>query len=443
MTLRKRLTLVSAAAVAAAVAVASVLSWFIVRDELRDQVDATLHERASEVLVEDPATGRFSVELPAPPLGAARGYVQLVSVEGESELLPGERTKLPIDDRARDVAAGREDQFFSDESVDGVHVRVLTTRVAPGLAVQLALPLEDVDSVLRGLAVLLGLVGLSGIAVAAGLGLLVARAALVPVRELTDTAEHVAETRDLSRRIDAVGEDEVSRLAASFNTMLAALESSVASQRQLVSDASHELRTPLTSLRTNLEVLAREDMLSRAERERLLGDVIAQVEELSVLVGDVVDLARGNEPEALVEDVRLDVLVADAVARARAHAPSTHFETDLEPTIVRGVPARLDRAVANLLDNAAKWSPPRGTVEVSLRKGELSVRDEGPGIAEADLPHVFDRFYRSPGARGLAGSGLGLAIVRQVAESHGGSVSAERAEGGGARLRLALPVADS
>ena len=441
MSLRARLTLVSAAAVAAAVALASVLGWFIVRDQLRDQVDETLRDRASETFVEQGPAGDFSIRLPSPPLGGARGYAQLVPAQGEIELPPGERTELPIDERAREVAAGRREEFFQDADVAGTHVRVLTARIADDLAVQVALSLEGVDSVLRRLALILGFVGVGGIGLAAGIGLLVARAALKPVRALTDATEHVAETRDLTRRIDASGTDELSRLAASFNTMLGALESSLAAQRQLVADASHELRTPLTSLRTNMEVLARGDGLSPGERERLVGDVVRQLEEMSVLVGDVVDLARGTEPEADLEDVRLDVLVEAAVERARRHAPGIRFDVRAEPTLVRGVPSRLDRAVANLLDNAVKWSPPGGTVHVSTRDGEVCIRDEGPGIADADLPHVFDRFYRAPGARSLPGSGLGLAIVRQVAESHGGFAAADRGEDGGACLRLRLPAA--
>jgi two-component system, OmpR family, sensor histidine kinase MprB len=307
--------------------------------------------------------------------------------------------------------------------------------------VQAVRPLDDVDRTLRRLLFALVLVSLGGVALAVWLGLLVARAALTPVKQLTDAAEHVARTRDLSRRIRADRTDELSRLGASFNTMLEALSSSQQAQRQLVADASHELRTPLTSLRTNIEVLS-SDALPPEDRERLLADVVAQLGELTLLVSDLVDLARGDEPAAVPEDVRLDLLVADAVERARRHAPDKTFFTDLEPSLVEGVPGRLDRAVANLIDNAAKWSPPGGQIEVSVSGGEVSVRDHGPGIADSDLPHVFDRFYRAPAARGLPGSGLGLAIVRQVAQSHGGTVTAERANGGGARMRLTLPVAE-
>jgi signal transduction histidine kinase len=220
--------------------------------------------------------------------------------------------------------------------------------------------------------------------------------------------------------------------------MLAALEESQQAQRQLVADASHELRTPLTSLRTNVELLA-QGRLPDDERSRALSDVSTQLEELTVLVTDVVDLARDGERELAVEDVRLDLLVSDAVERAHLHAPKVEFETDLSESLVRGVPERIFRAVANVLDNAAKYSPAGGKVEVKAADGEVTVRDHGPGIAAEDLPHVFDRFYRSPASRGTPGSGLGLAIVRQVVESHGGLVSAGPANGGGTVVRLAFP----
>ena len=258
--------------------------------------------------------------------------------------------------------------------------------------------------------------------------------------ELTDAAEHVARTRDLSRRIEREGDDELSRLAGAFNTMLEALDDSQRAQRRLVADASHELRTPLTSLRTNLEVLARGG-LAPGDHERLRADLIAQLEELTLLVSDLVDLAREEEPVAEREVLALDELVAAAVERARRHAPGVEFSAALEPVLVEGVRSRLDRAVANLLDNAAKHGD--GHVEVVLRDGVLTVRDHGPGIAAEDLPFVFDRFYRSAAARGRPGSGLGLAIVRQAAEAHGGAVRAGAAPGGGAELTLTLPTAQT
>ncbi|XVQ84420.1 ATP-binding protein [Microbispora siamensis] len=282
-------------------------------------------------------------------------------------------------------------------------------------------------------------VALGGLVLSGALGWLAARAALRPVNALKDAAGRVATTRDLTTRIDVAGDDELSSVARSFNAMLDALERSAKSQKRLVADASHELRTPLTALRTNVELLMRGD-LPQEVHEEVSRAVKSGLEELTALVSDVVELARDEEPAVLVESVRLDELVEREVARAARHWPSTAYSMSAEPTVVRGVPDRLARAVANLLDNAAKYSPAGGLVEVSLRGGVLTVRDHGPGISADDLPHVFDRFYRAPSARQLPGSGLGLAIVGQVVDSHGGSVSASPAPGGGTLVRLALPV---
>jgi two-component system sensor histidine kinase MprB len=393
------------------------------------------------------ASGRTStikVVLPTPKLGGAAGFAQLILASGQ--VLRSEATSpgvgLPVTAATRAVAAGRRGAYFSDATIRGTSVRMLTERAASGVAVwQVALPLSDVNSTLGRLELVLAAVSLGGIGLAAALGLLVSRSALVPVRRLTGAAERVARTQDLGHRIEAGGEDELSRLAASFNTMLAALERSRLAQRQLVSDASHELRTPLTSVQANLDALAIGEGLSPRERAGAVAAAQAQLRELTVLVGDLVDLSKTDVEEIEVEDVRLDLAAAAAVERARLHAPRCTFSLDVEPCLVRAAPARLDRAIANLLDNASKWSPPSppaGAVEVRVRKGSLEVRDRGPGIAEDDLPRVFDRFYRAPAARGLPGSGLGLAIVRQVAEIHGGTVHAANDSGGGARLTLEL-----
>jgi two-component system sensor histidine kinase MprB len=446
---RQRLVLLSAAAVAIAVVLASCITFLVVRNELRGQVDDRLQDVVSRIPVPAelllpgtvPQSGEDVLVLPSGPLGSRDTYAQIVRPDGTVVRPRGTRIELPADERVIEVARGDRKPFFSDATIGGVHARVYTAELPTGDAVQAVRPLDDVDRTLRRLLFALVLVSLGGVALAVWLGLMVARAALTPVKQLTDAAEHVARTRDLSRRIRADRTDELSRLGASFNTMLEALSNSQQAQRQLVADASHELRTPLTSLRTNIEVLS-SDALPPEDRERLLADVVAQLGELTVLVSDLVDLARGDEPAAVPEDVRLDLLVADAVERARRHAPDKTFFTELEPSLVEGVPGRLDRAVANLIDNAAKWSPSGGQIEVRVSGGEVSVRDHGPGIADSDLPHVFDRFYRAPAARGLPGSGLGLAIVRQVAQSHGGTVTAERANGGGARMRLTLPVTE-
>ena len=442
MSFRARLTLAVALAVAVAVAATSAITYVLVRNELRGQVDDALRERVSSVrlrVVTDPVTGEPQLDLPPDRFGGAAGITQLVTSAGEAIRSPDATVDLPVTDRARQTAAGDHRPFFADARVAGTHLRVYTLPVDnPGLALQIARPLEEVDAALDRIRVLLFLIAAVGIALAAALGLIVAKAVLAPVQRLTRTAEEVSETRDLSRRIDASGTDELSRLAATFNTMLGALEDSARAQRQLVSDASHELRTPLTSLRTNIEVLARDQAMPAVDREALLRDVTEQLTEMTALIAELVELARGDQAPTEPEDVRLDLIAAVAIERTRRNRPGVRFKPQLEESLIRGVPSTVERAVSNLLDNAAKWSPPRGVVEVTVRDGELTVRDHGPGIDEADLPFVFDRFYRAPAARGMPGSGLGLAIVRQVAEAHGGTVVADRADGGGTLMRLTL-----
>jgi two-component system sensor histidine kinase MprB len=436
MSFRTRLALVAAAAVALAVVLASVTTYVVVRDQLRGTVDEALQERADEIS-QRPLDAVFRG--PGPPLGEAGGYPQLVRAEDGATFRPeGATAPLPVNKNVLDVAEGNREDFMMDSRVDGTHVRVLTFPYVPGYAIQVARPLSEVDHTLDRIRLFLILIAAGGIAVAAALGLLVARAALAPVRRLTTATENVTETGDLSERIESGGQDEIGRLAESFNTMLGALEESNRRQRQLVSDASHELRTPLTSLRTNIEVLARDESMKAADREQLLHDVVAELTEMTSLITELVELARGDVQPPEMEEVRLDLLVDDLLTRARRNAPQLEFDALLEETTVQGAPTTIERAVWNLLDNAAKWSPPGSRVEVRVADGEVIVRDHGPGIDEDDLPKVFDRFYRAPAARGLPGSGLGLAIVRQVAEAHGGRVVAERAEGGGTLMRVSF-----
>jgi two-component system sensor histidine kinase MprB len=387
-------------------------------------------------------TAGVKIVLPAPKLGGPPGYAQLLRPDG-SVLRSGEPGPgLPVSAATRAVAAGRRSAFLSDATVAGTRVRMLTARAPLGGAVwQVALPLTAVESTLANLRWLLAGVTVGGILLAAALGLLVSRAALVPVRRLTGAAERVARTQDLGHRIATADErDELGRLAVSFNTMLAALESSRLAQRQLVSDASHELRTPLTSVRANLDALAAGASLPEHDRARVIEAARAQLAELTVLVGDLVDLSKTGVEYAELEDVRLDLAVAAAVDRARTRTADCPYVVHSEPCLVRAAPARLDRAIANLLDNACKWGAASGPIEISVGRGRLAVRDHGPGIAEEDLPRVFDRFYRARGARAMPGAGLGLAIVRHFAETHGGSVHAESDPTGGARLTLELPA---
>jgi two-component system sensor histidine kinase MprB len=465
VSLRGRIVLLSGLAVAVAVAGVSIATYLLVRNELRGRVDSELQRDVSgrfeslppstadlpRLVVKRSAAGGRPELVPVGgrnsravqrlylPNGAV--YAQQVSDTGELLRPPGPHTDLPGRAEAREVAAGERPDFFSDAHVNGTHLRVFTAQVERGQAIQVARSFNEVDDTLGDLALILGLVSLAGIGLAGALGYFVSRAAVAPVERLQRAAEQVANTRDLSRRIDASGTDELAALARSFNLMLNALDSSLNAQRQLVADASHELRTPLASLRTNIEVLSRSENIGAEERRALLVDVIDQLEELTELVGDLVELARDAEHEQEPPDVvRLDVLVADAIERRRATAGDVGFDLETEPTPVHAVERRLERAVGNLLDNAVKWSPPGSAIEVRVADGALAVRDHGPGIAEEDLPHIFDRFYRSAAARGLPGSGLGLAIVRQVAETQHGSVAVANADGGGAVFTLRMPV---
>jgi two-component system, OmpR family, sensor histidine kinase MprB len=499
MSFRRRIAIASAAAVAIAVVLASILIYLLTSHQLHGQIDTQLRNRGLErtlLLRRLDARGQggranrrrerlridaereLDTDQGAPPPAHQRGRSRTGSptagsIFGGLTLAPGqvlgyqqvvnangdivERSRaagpvsLPVEARTRALAAEGGPPFLRDAEVDGIHLRVLAEPLGKGHAVQFAQPLTEVDHLLSRLRLILSLLVIGGIALAALLGRLVAGAAVLPLKRLTRAAEHVALTQDLSGRIQPSGEDELGRLAVSFNAMLDALErsmsaldASVDAQRQLVADASHELRTPITSLRTNIEILQQQGQLMSVEdHDRLLGDVVEQIGQLTLLMNDLIDLARGEEPRSDTEDLGFDVLVTEVIERAGRQAPDTPLLVALEPTVVTGVPSRLERAVSNLVDNAVKYSPPGAPVEVALRDGELSVRDHGPGISAEDLPHVFDRFYRGAGARGRPGSGLGLAIVRQVAAEHGGSVTAEAPPGGGTLLRLRLPGAEA
>src|SRR3954454_8093990 len=434
MSFRARMTMFVAAAVPVAVALAAFAAYCAARNELSGQVDAGLREQAHDLSGVEPDR---ILGYSGPVFGS---YYQVVASDGTTRLPPPLKHAIPIHPRTKLVAAGRSTPFFANDAVGKASARVYTFRYANNIAIQVAADIGDIESALARLRRVLVLVAVGGIGLATLLALTVTRSVLVPVRRLTAASEHVAATRDLSERMDASRRDELGRLAASFNTMLEALDEAVRAQRQLVADASHELRTPLTSLRTNIEVLARADALPEAEREKLLADVVEQLSEMSTLVSELVLVARGDAPGGDPETLRLDDLVAESVERARRNTPGVRFELTAKESTAEAVPAQLERAVGNLLDNAAKWSPAGGKVEVSVVDHEVQVRDHGPGIDESDVPFVFDRFYRAPSARGMPGSGLGLAIVHQVAQSHGGEVVIERPADGGTTMRLKLPA---
>ncbi|HEY5187998.1 MAG TPA: HAMP domain-containing sensor histidine kinase [Solirubrobacteraceae bacterium] len=376
-----------------------------------------------------------------PGFGGATGFVQLVSANAKRICLPlSEKTVIPVDAQVRALAATGHGHYLSDTEVGSTHLRTLVYGLGSRGALMVALPLTDVNNTLRKEILLLMLVAAAGILLAGLLGLLVARTALLPIARFTRQTETIAlnpERLD-HQRLDVHGGDELGRLASTFNRTLDALEGSVQAQRNLVADASHELRTPIATIRANLQLMRDEELLSPEDREALRADVIEELDELTALVGDVVELARGSKPSGAMGDVRLDQIASGAADRTRRRAPQLTVVSTLEPTLVHGEADRIARAVTNLLDNAGKWSPPGGTIEIELRDGVLSVRDHGPGFHEDDLPFVFDRFHRARDARSKPGSGLGLAIVRQAAEAHGGFVEATNAPDGGALMRISF-----
>ena len=449
MKLRTRMAAVAGLAVALTVVALAVAIYGAARSTLRGQIDSALRDRAAQVQnarghrdgpAGNPGGGDFDDGGPPPnPFGDAAGKVQYVSPRGVvvSSTISG--TPLPVVARTRELAASGVGSYFSDAHVSGVHLRVLTVGLGARGVAQIARPLTEVDRAQRDLLVVLLVVGGIGILVAAALGFVVARAALAPVSRFTRRTEALTANPDLSQRLEIHGQDELARLARSFNATLDALERSAEAQRHLVADASHELRTPIASLRANIQVLQDADQLPEADRESLRADIIAELDELTALVGDVVELARGSKPSDVVDDVRIDQIVRALVERAERRAgDGVTFRVGRQPTVGSGAPEGISPAISNQHGNAPNLSPPRGQIEIDLVDGTLTVRDHGPGFEEADLPHVFDRFYRADNARGMPGSGLGLAIVRQAAEAHGGSVSAVNAAGGGALVTVSF-----
>jgi two-component system, OmpR family, sensor histidine kinase MprB len=433
VTLRARLTLVAAGVVAVVVALACATTYFVMRHELYSQVDGQLTTHAHNPQANFEGFNPY-----------VQDYVAIVLPDGTAT---GDSAPLPIDDDIRAVAAGSQHGFFRNTDVNAterktgrtvvLHMRERVLRFTGG-AIVVARDIGYIDHDLGRLRFILILVSLGGILIAAAAGALVSGATLAPVRRLTGAAERIAETGEPSERVPEGGSDELARLGASFNTMLASLEESLETQRRFVADASHELRTPLTSLQTNIDVLRGDIALDPEQRRRLLDDLDRESQEMRALIAGLLELARGGA-QAQKEEFQLDELVEDGVERARTRFPAVVWETGrLEPTIVDGYRDRMERAVWNLLENAGKWSGAGGAVEVSLAGGELRIRDHGPGFSEEDRPLVFDRFYRSAAARAMPGAGLGLAIVREVAEAHGGTVEAANADGGGAIVRLSL-----
>ncbi|HEX3691066.1 MAG TPA: HAMP domain-containing sensor histidine kinase [Solirubrobacteraceae bacterium] len=464
MNLRVRMALAAGVAVAIAVVAVSIAAYAGTNTEVRGQLDQSLRSLTGRIIgvggagpgaqggdhggaggagsppehLDDRDEGLHLDADNGPAFGGAAGAVTLIHPDGFVFHPPAQLGTVPAGARAKALAASGHGRYFEDLTVNGTPIRVLATGIGPRGALLVALPMHDVDHTLDRLLVVLALIAAGGILFAAALGLLVARTALRPIARFTRQTETIAAHPDRleSARLDVHGGDELARLAQTFNRTLDALDRSVQSQRNLVADASHELRTPIASIRANLQLMRDEELLPEADREALRRDVIEELDELTALVGDVVELARGGRLSGEPAEVRVDQIVTAAVERTRRRAPQLTVSASVEPTLVRGEGDRIARAVANLLDNAAKYGQAGGLIEVTLAGGTLAVRDHGPGFHEEDLPFVFDRFHRARDARSQPGSGLGLAIVRQAAEAHGGSVRAANAPGGGALLEV-------
>jgi two-component system sensor histidine kinase MprB len=456
VSLRTRLTLAGGGAVLVALAIGSSVIYYDVRSHLHDQVDVSLI-RSADGIASKWAAGNSAPKVPSSKavgkIAAGKAAVRKKPFRTFGKVPPGglfqiiaslralkngeSPTFVPLVGRDKAVATGLSAPYFRDVRFAGQTMRLYTMRLPSsndGL-VRAMQPLTEANGTIAHVRWLLLILTFGGALAAALLGWLSANAVLRPVRALAGTVREVSATRDLNQRIPVSGRDELASLAADFNAMLAALDESQQAQQQLIADASHELRTPLTAHRANIELLARPD-LPVERRQRVLGAAVRAIEELSTLVGDLIQAARDGRSVDAREPLALDELVAAAVERAQHRAPVLRFESRLEPHRFVGARSRLERALDNVLDNAIKWSPPGGTVDVRLAEGTLTVRDHGPGIPESDLPHVFDRFYRAASARALPGSGLGLAIVKQTVDDHGGSVTVANADGGGVLATL-------
>ena len=446
MSLRRRIAAAAAVAVAAVAIAVALIGYFSTRSHLVGEVKTELRHQAQVFLAPHQGHGaagggqderrKFAPPGPVEP-GGPSGLVEAIHPDGTIRI--PSNPELPVTQGVLRLARERSGGFFYDAHVSGTHYEIYAAWDGPDQDVdQVALPLTEVDTVLNGLLLPYGLLIAGGILLAGLLGLAVSRSALRPIERFVARTERVTSELDRPARLEETDAVELRRLAGSFNQTLDALEQSIEAQRHLVADASHELRTPIAALRSNVQIFLDAERLPAHEREGLQESILAELDELTQIVADVMELARGSSPDLHAEEVELDTIVREAVERTRRRAPNLRFNLELEPTVVQGVPERIGRAVANVIDNGRKWSPPDGEIEVRLRDGVLTVRDHGPGFGEEDLPHVFDRFYRATRARPTPGSGLGLAIVKQAAEAHRGHVEAANAPDGGAVVTVSF-----
>ena len=436
MSLRRRITAAVAVAVATVAVTLGVTGYLTTRSHLIGEVQ---HQLLGRVFLLLRSNAHRPAVPAAPALGGAPGYFQFVYPTGRVRVPEGGSAQLPADAHVLRIAKQGRGSFFTTARIHGVHVEVYTVGDADAhYAIEVALPLTEIDSDVHELAVTFGLLVGGGVLLAGLLGAGIARTALAPIHRFTKQTQAVTDALDRPRRLEEKGAEELRRLAMSFNRTLDALERSIQAQRHLILDASHELRTPMAALRSDIQIFLEADRLPDEERRGLQQAIVAELDELTQLVADVVDLARGSTTSEHTEPIELDDIVRETVVRAQRRAPDLAFSLELEPTEIVNSPDRVSRAVTNVIDNARKWSPPGGRIEVDLHDGVLNVRDHGPGFKKEDIPSVFDRFYRADDARRLPGSGLGLAIVKQAAEAHGGYAAASNAPDGGAVLQVSF-----
>ena len=443
--LRDRLAALVAAAVASAVAVTGIAAWLITNVTVYNQLDAELVDiaavTANWVAVDIEGMGG----LDSNALKAANVTVMLLRSDGRLTTLPGE--KVSTNPGSEELSVARRQQGSSARTgiaSNGEPYRIVAVpfqSTTEKFALVLGRPLEATNNIMGTLAWSLVLFGVLGAAVSSAIGFVIARSAIRPVQRLTEAVTRVTDTNELTP-ITVDGSGELADLGRSFNTMLGTLASSRERQKRLIADAGHELRTPLTALRTNVELLVadeRSNMLPEGARSDILRDIAGQLGEFTTLVGDLVHLSREDVVEPHPEPIDLRDVINSAIARAKRRGPSLSFDVELNPLYLVGEPDSLERAITNLLDNAVKFSPPGGTIHVLLEGDRLRISDQGPGIPDDELPHVFDRFWRSPSARNAPGSGLGLSIVAQTIKAHGGWVKAGRSAEGGAEFIVRLP----
>jgi len=442
-----RFARLTAALTAVAIAALSLVSYWFTRVSYEQQIDADLFSIAQQTSqpLQDDIIGLGGIDPTV--LTATNVLLTLVAANGQEVQVPGEKVNIVIGPPELTVARTQLGYSARNaEASNGQMYRVIAVPLgidSARFALALATPLDSVDALLTRLRTLLLVTGVVFVIAAAGLGYVSGRSTVRPVRELADAAAHVTQTGEL-RPVGAYADNELGDLARSFDTMMASLESSRDRQKRLIADAGHELRTPLTSMRTNVELLVADEqsgMLPSGARTEILGDVAGQLGEFTSLVADLVQLSRDESSAPVNEPTELADVVDRAVVRARRRSHAQAFDVHLTPCAVLGEPDSLERAVLNLIDNAIKFSPEGGTVHVDLTDGVLTVADDGPGIAKEDLPHVFDRFYRSDKSRNTPGTGLGLSIVAHTIAAHGGEVAAANRPEGGAVFTVKLPLA--